>query len=365
MFATLTPAEAHHRNVENGFAADAEQLALAARLTDLQHRLVEGGALGTGIARLGRLFRRRAEPVQGLYLWGGVGRGKTYLMDLFHDTLPFADKQRIHFHRFMQRVHRELRELAGRANPLDAVAETFASEARVLCFDEFHVSDIGDAMILGELLAGLFRRGVALVATSNSAPERLYENGLQRVRFLPAIALIERHTEVIEVCGAVDYRLRVLRRGDIYRTDGDVAALQASFRALCHTQPVADDELTINGRPIHARYCAEDVVWFDFEAICDGPRSANDYVELARLFSTVVVHGIPVFAAGAGRDDQAQRFILLIDEFYDRNVKVLFSAAAPVDGLYRGGRLEQAFARTISRVNEMQSENYLRRTHRP
>ena len=355
-----TPQQIHQRNVQNGFDSDAVQTALAERLTDLQGRLVESRGNG---AWLDRLLRRRGAPVRGLYIWGGVGRGKTYLMDLFHDTLPFADKRRLHFHRFMQRVHTDLRSLAGRANPLNAVADRFAQEARVLCFDEFYVSDIGDAMILAELLAGLFDRGVTLVATSNTEPAKLYENGLQRRRFLPAIDLIERNAQVVHVGGDMDYRLRVLRRDGIYRCDGNNEALAASFRALAHMPPTEAVELAVNGRPIRARYCAEDVVWFDFAAVCDGPRSQDDYIELARLFSTVVVDGVPVF--DAAKEDQARRFIGLIDEFYDRNVKVLLGAAAPIDDLYRGERLATEFERTMSRVNEMQSDAYLSRTHRP
>ena len=363
----MTPEEAYSRDVRDGFTADPAQFALASRLTDLRGRLIEAGSDGpTSWSR--RLFRRRAEPVEGLYLWGGVGRGKTYLMDLFHDTLPFAAKERAHFHRFMQRVHAELKQLSGRSNPLGTVAERFASQARVLCFDEFYVSDIGDAMILSELLAGLFERGVSLVATSNTAPDDLYENGLQRRRFLPAIDLIKRHTAVVHVGGAVDYRLRMLRRTDIYRTETETAdttaALLASFRALCHTRPVDNEELIVNGRTIRARYCAAGAVWFDFDAVCNGPRSQNDYIELARLFSTVVVHGVPVFVARNASENAARRFISLVDEFYDRNVKGLFSAAAPIDALYRGGLLINEFERTKSRINEMQSDAYLRRMHR-
>ena len=307
--------------------------------------------------------------MRGLYLWGGVGRGKTYLMDLFHETLPFADKQRLHFHRFMQRIHADLAHFAGRPDPLQLAALRFAREAQVLCFDEFHVSDIGDAMILAELLRHLFEAGVTLVATSNTAPGHLYENGLQRRRFLPAIDLIERHADVVHVGGDTDYRLAALRRDGIYHTDatsragGGTQALHASFRALGHAEAAENCDLAINNRTVRARYCAEGVVWFDFDAICDGPRSQNDYVELARLFSTVAIAGVPVF--DARREDQARRFIGLIDEFYDRNVKLLLSAAADIDGLYRGSLFATEFERTRSRLKEMQSDAYLHRTHRP
>ena len=355
----LTPVEALSRDVGAGFSGDPVQTALAQRLTALRTRLIDAGEVPNGLSRL---FRRR-EPVPGLYLWGGVGRGKTYLMDLFHQSLPFADKSRLHFHRFMQRVHRDLRALAGQSDPLEVVADRFAAEARVLCFDEFFVSDIGDAMILAGLLRGLFSRGVTMVATSNTAPERLYENGLQRRRFRPAIGLIERHTDVVHVGGDTDYRLRVLRRDGLYRIDGDEDALRASFHALAHAATEENHELLVNDRPIVARRCSEDVVWFDFAAICDGPRSAEDYIELARLFATVVIDGVPVF--DSRKEDQARRFISLIDEFYDRNVKVLLSAAAPIDDLYQGERLVAEFERTRSRITGMQSDAYLHRTHRP
>lgn len=361
----LTPAEIHCRNVRNGFEPDPAQFALAGRLTDLQHRLIAARDDSRIQSWLRRLFGRPVESVPGLYLWGDVGRGKTYLMDLFHETLPVVRKQRLHFHRFMQRVHAELRDLEGYTDPLKTVAEGFAADARVLCFDEFFVSDIGDAMILGELLKHLFERRVTLVATSNVAPARLYENGLQRRRFLPAIELIERNTEVVHVGGETDYRLQVLRRGDIYRTDGETEELLESFRALCHAEFARGEDLIVNDRPIRARYCAEDAVWFDFDALCKGPRSQNDYIELARLFSTVVVHGVPVFTAEGESENAARRFISLVDEFYDRSVKVLFSAAAPVEALYGGSLLTMEFERTKSRIVEMQSDAYLGRMHRP
>ena len=360
-----TPEQLHRRNVEGGLVADAAQFALAERLTDLRARLLAAKPPSNRLQRaLG--FRRRREAVRGLYLWGGVGRGKTYLMDLFHQSLPFADKRRAHFHRFMRRVHDELRALAGQPDPLLRVADRFAKEARVLCFDEFAVSDIGDAMILGELLGGLFARGVTLVATSNTPPERLYENGLQRRRFLPAIDLIRANTDTVQVAAGADYRLRVLRRDGAYRLldePGAEAALRESFRALCHSAIADDERLTINGRTIVARYCSEGVAWFEFAALCADARASDDYIELARLFSTVVLHGVPVF--DPSKEDLARRFIALVDEFYDRNVKLLLSAWAPPQRLYRGALLTHEFARTESRLQEMQSDAYLRRTHRP
>ena len=354
----MTPGELHRRNIDAGFDADPAQLAVVERLDALHMRLAAGSAPGRG---LGRLLARRRAPVRGMYLWGSVGRGKTYLMDLLHESAP-GDRLRLHFHRFMQRVHAELGRLAGRPDPLRDVADGIATEARLLCFDEFFVSDIGDAMILAELLGHLFERRVTLVATSNVAPSHLYENGLQRRRFLPAIRLIEQNCDVVAMAGEVDFRLRVLRQSEIYRSATDEAGLARSFRELCPGAAERDARLQVNGRSILARQRGKDVVWFEFGEICDGPRSQNDYIEIAREFHAVVVSGVPVFTPAT--EDQARRFISLIDEFYDHNVKMLFSAHAPVERLYQGERLGFEFRRTESRIIEMQGEEYLGRTHR-
>lgn len=306
-------------------------------------------------------------PVKGLYFWGGVGRGKTYLMDNFYESLPFERKMRVHFHRFMRRVHADLKRLTGTVNPLTQVAAGIADEARVICFDEFFVSDIGDAMILAGLLRELFARGVTLVATSNIPPQELYKDGLQRARFMPAIALLQAHTQGVNVDGGVDYRLRALEQADVYYSPLDEAAaeaLKAAFARLCPAGAEVKENVTldIEGRPLAARRLADDVAWFDFAALCDGPRSQNDYIELAREFTTVIVADVPIFTVE--RDDQARRFINLVDEFYDRHVKMIVSAAAPLDALYAGGRLGFEFARTQSRLLEMRSREYLARAHR-
>lgn len=356
----MTPGELHRRSVEAGFDDDPAQRAVVARLDALHARL--GADAGAGVLqRFARRLGRRQAPIRGLYLWGGVGRGKTYLMDLLVRSSPEDASVRLHFHRFMQRVHEDLGRFSGRADPLRDVADAFADEARLLCFDEFFVADIGDAMILGELLGHLFARRVTLVATSNVEPARLYENGLQRRRFLPAIDLIARHCDIVALDGDTDYRLRVLRRAEIYRAAGDAAGLEGSFRELCPGGAEADVDLAVNGRPIRARRRADDVAWFDFAAVCDGPRSQNDYIELARVFHAVVVSDIPVFTPAT--EDQARRFISLIDEFYDRNVKMLLSAHAPVESLYQGERHRFEFERTRSRIVEMQGDDYLGRTH--
>jgi len=272
----------------------------------------------------------------------------------------------VHFHRFMQRVHRDLKALSGTRNPLERVADGLAREARVLCFDEFFVSDIADAMILGELLRAVFVRGMSLVTTSNIPPSLLYENGLQRQRFLPAIALLEQHTQVMNVDGGVDYRLRALEQAELYHYPLDQAAdysLQHSFAQLAPEPGRTDVAIEINGRPLRCRALADDVVWFDFHELCETPRSASDYIELAREFHAVLVSGVP--SMGAGNDDAARRFITLVDEFYDRQVKLVLAAAVPPQALYAEGRLGFEFQRTVSRLQEMQSHEYLARPHLP
>lgn len=313
-------------------------------------------------------FRNARAPVKGIYLWGGVGRGKTYLMDSFYDALPFEQKMRTHFHRFMRHVHAELTRLKGEKNPLEKVADALAEKTRVICFDEFFVSDITDAMILANLLRALFNRGITLVTTSNIQPEGLYENGLQRERFLPAIALLQAHTESVNVDSGIDYRLRALTRAELYHSPlgpQAEAALERCFSDLVPDPKTVKQDvvLEVEGRAIHARAEAEDVVWFDFRALCDGPRSQHDYITLAKEYNAVIVADVP--ALGRHNEDQARRFIYLVDEFYDRRVKLIVSAARPLGELYGEGKLGFEFARTISRLLEMQSHDYLALAHRP
>lgn len=303
---------------------------------------------------------------QGLYLWGGVGRGKTYLVDTFYESLPFADKMRTHFHRFMQRVHNELNHYKGEKNPLQLVAGKFAAEARVICFDEFFVKDITDAMILANLLEALFARGVVLVATSNILPDDLYKDGLQRARFIPAIDLLNRHCEIVNVDSGVDYRLRALERAEIFHFPLDEAAeveLRRSFREISGHDGEREVPLEINHRTITAKRLHDDVLWCEFVALCEGPRSQNDYIEIAREFHTVLVSNVRQM--GASNEDQARRFINMVDEFYDRGVKLLMSAEVPINELYTEGRLDFEFQRTLSRLQEMQSHDYLAMAHKP
>jgi cell division protein ZapE len=276
------------------------------------------------------------------------------------------EKKRLHFHRFMREVHRKLRDFQGEPDPLKKVAASFAGQARIICFDEFFVSDITDAMLLAGLLDEMFRLGVTLVATSNVEPDHLYENGLQRRKFLPAIELINAHTLVHNLDGGLDYRLRALESAEIYHYPLDDAAeigLQAAFRSISPDEGKVAVVLPIEGRDIDTRRCGDGVAWFEFAALCDGPRSQNDYIELARLFQTVLVGNVPRF--GEEKEDQARRFISLVDEFYDRSVKLIISAESPILDLYQGQRLAFEFQRTESRLQEMQSKEYLAKQHRP
>lgn len=364
-----TPWARYQADLEQpGFSHDpAQEDAVKALQTLFDQLLAQRESEKKLTGRLGRLFGRSSDPVSGLYFWGGVGRGKTYLMDTFFQTLPFEDKGRMHFHHFMRRVHRGLKEHKGQANPLDLVAEEISRESRVLCFDEFFVTDIGDAMILANLLRSLFERGVTLVATSNIPPDNLYKDGLQRTLFLPAIELIKRHTRVLNVDGGIDYRLRTLTQAPIFYTPVDEQSEQAlgvAFERLVPEKDAIEEDysLDILGRNITARRYCDDVAWFDFDALCDGPRSQNDYIELARHFHAVLISRVPVF--NGRNDDRARRFINLVDEFYDRQVKLLLSTQAPIDQLYKDGRLSFEFQRTVSRLQEMQSEEFLAREHR-
>lgn len=344
---------------------DPAQARVARLLGDLQRRLVHAGR-GRRSRLLPVLRRSRRQPETGLYIWGDTGRGKTWLMDLFFEALPFPDKLRRHFHRFMADVQEELRGLQYRQNPLEAVAEGLARSARVICFDEFFVSDIADAMILGNLFECLFRRGVTLVATSNVAPKDLYKDGLQRARFLPAIDLIQAHTTVVHMEGHQDFRLRTLERAEIYHSPLDEAArvsLTRSFEGIAPRVCWRPNGLKVLGRIIPTVRLADGAAWFEFADICDGPRSPADYIDIARGFHSVLVSGIPVL--DETREDAARRFIALVDEFYDRNVKLIVSAEAPVDELYRGEKLGFEFRRTRSRLEEMQSREYLARPHVP
>lgn len=364
----LSPKQRYQQDLQRpDFLEDEAQAHAVAMLQDLYERLVQRRAATQSFgARFKRLMGARQEPEVGLYFWGGVGRGKTYLVDTFFDSLPFQEKMRVHFHRFMQRVHKELTELAGEKNPLELVADRVATEAQVICFDEFFVSDIADAMLLGGLMQALFARGVTLVATSNIEPENLYKDGLQRGRFLPAIALIQKYTAVVNVDSGVDYRLRTLEQAEIFHApldSGAHAALYQSFIALANGVDGTAETIEINHREVKSERIVEGMAWFEFDELCRQPRSASDFIELARIFHTVMLANVQVMTADS--EDAARRFINLVDEFYDRNVKLLMTAEVEPDKLYRGTRLAFEYQRTLSRLLEMQSKEYLSREHRP
>lgn len=310
---------------------------------------------------------RFSEPVavKGLYLWGGVGRGKTFLTDLLFDAV-IVPKRRWHFHRFMGEVHARVRALPDTADTLAVVAKDLAADLRLLVLDEFFVGDIGDAMILGRLLDQLIAQGVTVVTTSNTEPRDLYRDGLQRASFLPAIALIEKSCTVLKLESLQDYRLRQLQHAATYHAplgEGSEAALAAQYARLTAHCPHEHGPLQINDREIPVKAMADGVVWFEFSALCEGPRAAADYIEVARDFHTVFVSNVPRF--GRDNEDAARRFVHFIDEIYDRHVNLLLSAAADPLALYQGDRMEREFERTSSRLIEMQSADYLAREHRP
>ena len=331
-------------------------------LDRIQRELLAATPTGL-LARFG--VGTRAAPVRGLYLWGGVGRGKTFLVDLFYASLPLAQKRRTHFHRFMRGVHEQLRLHAGQSDPLANIARQWRGSLRVLVLDEFFVTDIGDAMLLGRLLERLFAEGITLVTTSNTAPQNLYKDGLQRESFLPAIAQLRQHCVELAADGRQDYRLRALTRSPVYRQPldaGSDAWLGERWQALAPAVEVRQGSIEIEGRRIAVRARGHGAAWFDFAQLCEGPRSTDDYIEIAREFGIILLGGIPVF--DANNEDAARRFVNLVDEFYDRQVTLVCTAATPAVSLYRGTRLAGAFERTASRLIEMQSAEYLARAHR-
>jgi cell division protein ZapE len=359
----MTPSQAYAAGIERGdWQQDPAQQAALRELDRIHAALLAPDERGLWSKLFGK---DDATAPRGLYLWGGVGRGKTFLIDLFFDALPIEQKRRTHFHRFMREVHEQLRAHAGERDPLAAIAKQWRQSLRVLVLDEFFVSDIGDAMLLARLLERLFAEGVVLVTSSNAAPGELYKDGLQRARFLPAIALVERHCVIVHLDSPQDYRLRALTRSPVYRAPldaGSDAWLASRWRELTQGCPHADGPLVVDGREIAVRGLAEGFAWFDFAALCEGPRGTADYIEIAQEFHTVLLGGIP--RMDAQRDDAARRFVHLVDELYDRHVNFVCTAdALPVD-LYAGERLRGAFERTASRLIEMQSADYLALEHR-
>jgi cell division protein ZapE len=363
----MTPLQRYQADLlREDFHADAAQENAVRCTQHLFEKLLADGNNGDSFfEKIRQKFQKdKANFTKGLYFWGGVGRGKTYLIDSFYDSLPIKEKQRIHFHRFMQMVHKQLGNLKEVTDPLQVVADNIASETEVLCFDEFHVSDITDAMLLGGLLKALFERGVVLVTTSNEAPDQLYWDGLQRERFLPVIDLIKKYTEVVNVDSGVDYRLSYLDKAEIYHSPSDdkaIEMLEIYFDHIAPSEATQAMPVEIEGRTIETIRLADGVVWFDFDAICDGPRGPADYIEIARLFQTVLISEIP--AMDEMTNDKAKRFMTLVDEFYDRNVKLIVTAEEQPSKLYTGKRLAKPFLRTISRLEEMHTHDYLAKQH--
>jgi len=362
---SLTPQQRYQQDIQTGdFSEDPCQQSAVALLDDLYNRVVEAEKKQGLLVQIASIFSSHKAPLKGLYFWGGVGRGKTYLMDMFYDLLPTDKKMRLHFHRFMHQTHEQLIEHKGRQDPLFLIADELASKTRIICFDEFFVKDITDAMILGGLFEALFQRGVSLVATSNIPPERLYWNGLQRERFIPAIKLIEKHCQIVNLDNGIDYRLRTLEQADIFHCPHDeeaIANLNNSFNHLATEEMPDNSPIEVEHRIIQTIRCAEGVVWFSFSEICETARSQNDYIEISRCFQTVMVSDIPQLDA---KDDAAtRRFISLVDEFYERHVNLMITASVELEELYIGSRLAFEFKRTLSRLQEMQSHDYLALEH--
>jgi len=341
---------------ERGFKADAAQLAAVKRLQQFYDDWVDFKKKRSN--GLKRLFSRPEVP-RGVYLWGGVGRGKSFLMDAFYSNVPVQRKTRLHFHEFMRGVHHELEQVKGMQDPLDEVARRIASRYRLICFDEFHVSDVADAMILYKLLLGLFERGTSFVMTSNYEPKGLYPDGLHRDRILPAIDLIYKRMDVMNVDSGIDYRRRALEQVQCYHTPlGESAnrALKAAFDTLSDTPPM-DPEIEVEHRKLRAVARSGSVIWFDFETLCGGPRSQNDYLELAGRYHAIILSDVPRMLPRNA--SEARRFTWLIDVLYDHRVKLIMSAECEPEQLYTDGPMSNEFHRTVSRILEMQSREYL------
>lgn len=373
----LTPTMLYQQALDAGdYQPDAVQRQTVEALTVIQQALIERerstpvaesrGLRGRLQSLLGKPAAKPQEPVQGLYMWGGVGRGKTWLMDLFFHSIPSERKLRLHFHRFMLRVQEELVALQGQENPLEIIADGFKKEADVLCFDEFFVSDITDAMLLGTLLQALFARGITLVSTSNIPPDNLYHNGLQRARFLPAIVLIKRYCTVMNVDAGIDYRLRTLTQAGLYFTPMTTETRQRMdemFAKLAGSVGEINPVLEINHRPLPALCSSGGVLAVEFAVLCEEARSQLDYIALSRRYHTVFLHHVKKM--DTLNENTARRFLALVDEFYERHVKLIISAELSMFEIYQGDHLKFEYQRCLSRLQEMQSEDYLRLEHLP
>ena len=357
--------------MQQGVVLDRAQEAALAHFDRLYEDLAGLQELDSWFVRL--LARRRV--VHGLYLWGGVGRGKSFLMDAFHECAPLAAKRRQHFHRFMQETHHRMRDLQGQEDPLSIIARDAAKQVQLLCLDEFQVTDITDAMLMRRLLEGLLEQGVVLVTTSNLHPDDLYKHGLQREQFLPAIALLKQNMEIVHIDAGIDYRLRALEQAGVYHHPLGPEAeqrLERTFASIAREAGAASVPLEIESRIVRARRVASGVAWFEFAELCDGPRGQADYIELARRYHTILISNVRRLTPSTM--DIARRFTWLVDEFYDRKVKLIMSAEAPVTRLFELEHGGDAFLRnlnvpfvdrTVSRLIEMQTHEYLALPHLP
>lgn len=352
----MTPVTYYYERCRNGqFIEDKQQVRALQHVQSLYQNLLKEAARRSGVFSA----LRKPKRVKGLYLWGGVGIGKTFLMDCLYYSLPFSHKLRLHFYQFMSFVHVELKKNQGKKDPLQFIADELAKKAMVLCFDEFFVSDIADAMLLGRLLEALFARGVCLVATSNVAPDDLYRNGLQRQHFLPTIALLKKKVDVLHLTGRVDYRLRHLKHAGVFYIPNDAVALEnmeKSFSLLADNEKTLFTPIQLFDRMIPVIKKTEGLVWFDFKVICAVPRSQEDYLALVKKYHTIFISNVPILAGNSR--DKITLFIKLVDVLYDARVRLVLSAETTMDNIYRQGRLAFEYTRTLSRLLEMQSETY-------
>lgn len=358
----MTPLEKYYRDVETSKIYEDAAQVLA--MTHLERIYIDMERLNSK-----KIWQFGRDKIKGLYFWGGVGRGKTYMMDLFFESLSTPNKIRLHFHRFMQMVHSNLTDYAGEKNPLDKIAKKLAKEYKIICLDEFFVKDITDAMILGNLCEALFANKVVLVTTSNIHPDDLYKEGLQRQKFLPAIKALKENTQVLEIISDTDYRMRSLREARLYYYPNNAKNHNEFLTEFSNLATSADssssmqEEGLIEVQKRNLSYIRKTSmqIWFDFNVLCTSPRSQNDYIELASEFPIIFLENVPQL--NANKDDEARRFINLVDEFYDRAVKLFVLSDVPIEDIYAGGILEFEIERTKSRLQEMQSEEYLEREH--
>ncbi|AOA57977.1 cell division protein ZapE [Acinetobacter larvae] len=358
----LSPAEQYAQALASGkFMPDEAQAQAVAELDRVWQQLLSRYKASKKIFR----FFQRHEIPKGVYMWGGVGRGKTWLMDNFYESIPFRRKTRMHFHHFMRFVHKELNKLSGQQNPLDLVADQIHADAVVICFDEFFVSNVTDAMILSDLFQKLFQRGITLIATSNIAPDGLYKNGIHRDRFLPTIEMVKQNCVILNVDAGVDYRLRVLKQAQLFKSPLNHEHQQwiaSRFSALTQGQTVIEQAIVINNRTVETIAHTEDVLWCEFADLCLKPRSPADFIEIANTYNTVLVSNVPHLTDVLS--DATRRFIYLVDEFYDRGVKLLLTSEDNIIHIYSGEKLAFEIERTRSRLLEMQSDDYIQAEHR-